>query len=344
MTTQRPICLVCFLFAAGLLLAGCSTKPEVVQNTSAGVVSKDHRIDTTSLVPDSVRLDSDCDNFFFSDHLVFLGEKNGERYALSLTFNRALANDRFKRAERDFTGFLYQQRKWTNLPYTRMRHDSLRLDLNYPYIFGGLSFSDSHTAGELRYDRHDLRFDLQFDNLQPVQLTYSGVALRHCHAIGVGTLAFSNDTIVGQVYYELIQLEGHNPFVNITDGLTYTDYDWLALTSASGKRLLSSSDSTTGNDRIKKNFLSLEMGGSLRYADGSDNVRIISEAFCSDPLSSFAVLRENIAIPGLGIEVKMTIANDGVFNTTSYYLSLVDGTLTIDGKPEDAWGIVEQRR
>lgn len=344
-TTQRLICLVCFLLVTGLLIAGCSTKPDSTFDPRSGIVSKDFHPDADALARDSVRQDSRYDNYYTCDHIVFLGQQGSLRYALSVTFGRALADNRFKRAERDFTGFLFDGRAWITLPYTRMRHDSLRLDLNYPYVFGGLNWTQSYTDGEVNYDRHDLKFNLKFSGLRPVQSFRDGEKRLRSHAIGEGTLMLPTATITGAVFYELLQLEGYNPFVNITDGWTYTDYDWLALTSVSGKRLLSSSDSTTANDRIKKNFLALESGGSLRYADGSDHVRITSDGFASDPRTNDSLAtKKNIAVPDLGIEVKMTLTNERIFGTNSYYLSLVDGTLTIDGKLEDAWGIIEHRR
>jgi hypothetical protein len=345
MTTQRLICLVSFLLATGLLLAGCSTKPDGGFDPRSGIVSKDFRLGVEALFPDSVRQDSKYDSYYTCDHVVFLGQQDSLRYVVSVTFGRALADNRFKRAERDFTGFLYDGRAWITLPYTRMRHDSLRLDLNYPYVFGGLNWTQPYTDGEVSYDRHDLKFDLKFSGLVPVQSLRNGVIDRRCHAIGNGTLLLPNDTITGTVYYESLQIEGYNPFVNITNGLTYTDYDWLALASTSGNRLLCSSDSTTANDRIKENFLALESGGSLRYADGSDHVRIISENLVGDPKTNdLLASKKGIAVSDLGIEVKMTLTNDRIFNTNSYYLSLVDGTLTTDGKRENAWGIIEHRR
>jgi hypothetical protein len=345
MTTQRLIRLVCFLLAVGLLLASCSTKPDSTFDPRSGVVSKDFHPDADALARDSVRQDSQYDNYYTCDHIVFLGQQDSSRYVLSVTFGRALADNRFKRAERDFTGFLYDGRVWITLPYTRMRHDSLRLDLNYPYLFGGLNWTQPYTEGEISYDRHDLKFNLKFGGLRPVQSFRDGETRSRSHAIGEGTLVLPTATITGTVFYELLQLEGYNPFVNITDGLTYTDYDWLTLTSTSGKRLLCSSDSTTANDRIKKNFLALESGGMLRYADGSDHVRIISEGFARDSRTNdLLALKKNIAVPDLGIEVEISLMDERIFNTNAYFLSLVDGTLTIDGKLEDVWGIIKHRR
>jgi hypothetical protein len=344
MTMQRLINLVSFLLATGLLFAGCSAKTDSKFDLRSGVVSKDYRLDAGALIPDSIRQDSKYDNYYTCDHIVFLGQQDSVRYVVSVTFGRALADNRFKRAERDFTGFLYDGRTWITLPYTRMRHDSLRVDINYPYVFGGLSWTRPYTDGEVSYDRHDLKFDLKFNGLAPVQSLRNGAIDRRCHAVGNGTLLLPKDTITGTVYYELLQLEGYNPFVNITNGLTYTDYDWLALASTSGEHLLCSSDSTTSNDRIKKNFLSLESGGSLRYADGSYHVRIISENLARDPKTNdLLALRKNITVSGLGIEVKMTLTNDRIFSTNGYSLSLVNGVLTIDGKPENVWGIIEHR-
>ncbi|TFH58613.1 MAG: hypothetical protein E4G91_09360 [Candidatus Zixiibacteriota bacterium] len=345
MTTQRFICLVSFLFATALLLAGCSTKPANTFDPRSGVVSKDFQVDIGALIPDTIRQDSKYDNYYTCDHIVFLGQHDSLRYVLSVTFGRALADNRFKRAERDFTGFLYDGRAWIPLPYTRMKHDSMRVDINYPYVFGGLNWTQPHTDGEVSYDRHDLKFDLKFSELAPVQSLRIGVVDRRCHAIGNGTLLLPNDTITGTAYYELVQIEGNNPFVHITNGLIYTNYDWLALTSTSGRRLLCSSDSTTANDRIKKNFLSLESSGSLRYADGSDHVRVISEDLVGDlKTNDLLASKKNISVPDLGIEVKMTLTDERIFNTNGNSLSLVAGTLTIDGKLEDVWGVIEHRR
>jgi hypothetical protein len=337
--------LVSTLLAAGILLVGCSKKPDNSFDSRSGIVSKDYRLDAAALARDSIRQDSKYNNYYIGDHVVFLGQQDSLRYALSVTFSRALSDNRFKRAERDFAGFLYDGRNWITLPYMRMKHDSLRLDLNYPYVFGGLNWTQPYTDGEVTYDRHDHKLGLKFSGLRPVQSFRDGESRLRSHAIGEGTLLLPNDTITGTVYYELLQLEGYNPFANITGGLTYTNYDWLALTSTSGNRLLCASDSATATDRIKKNFLSLETGGSLRYADGSDNVRISSMISGPDPRSGGALVsKKSITISGLGIEVKMTMTNDRIFNNNNYYLSLIDGTLAIDGKLENAWGIVEHRR
>ncbi len=335
MKPSRLILLTNALLLTALLCVGCGKKSEISQDARTGVVSKDYQIDARSLVPDSVRLDSDYDNFLFSDHLVFLGEKDAKRYALSLTFNRALADNRFRRAERDFLGFFFNGHDWENLPYTRMKHDSLRLDLNSPYIFGGLSFSDSRTSGNVHYDRHDLRFDLHFDNLQPVQLTEGGVALRHCHAIGTGTLSLSNDTIVGQVYYELIQLEGSSPFVD-TRKLSYGNYRWLALTSASGYRFLAAGDSSTSGEAVLKSFVSVLSAESLRYADGSDNVHVSSLG-----ADSRSVLEAES--PGIGVKAGFTGTGRRICQQ-GLCVTLVDAHLSVDGATSVAWGIVEEHQ
>jgi hypothetical protein len=220
----------------------------------------------------------------------------------------------------------------------------LRLDINYPYVFGGLSWTQPYTGGEISYDRHDLKFTLRFSGLVPVQSLRNRVIDRRSHAIGNGTLLLPNDTITGTVYYELAQVEGYNPFANITDGLTYTDYDWLALTSIAGDRLLCSADSTSTNDRIKKNFLAFESGGLVRYADGFDHVRIISDSLVRDPKTNdLLALKKSITIPDLGVEAQLTLTDKRIFSTNGYSLSLVGATLTVDGKLEDAWGIIEHR-
>jgi hypothetical protein len=340
MKTTRRFCLYCCLLAAATFIWGCGSTPENAFDSRIGVVSRDLRLDSSVLTPDSVRLDSKYENFFFNDHLVFLGEKDSLRYALSLTFTRALEDNRYKRAERDFTGFLFDGHKWIVLPYTRMRHDSLRLDLNIPYVFGGLNFTESHSAGTVIYNRHDLRFDLQFDSLQPVQAAQEGMSLRHSHAIGIAKLALPNDTVVGQVSCELVQLEGHSPFANVTRRLTYSDYSWFALTTKSGANLLAAAD-TAARSQITKSFLALQSDGSVRYADGSDHVRIVP--LSGDP-SSRSSVRVGIAASELGIEAETVLRDGKRVCQGDLCVGLVEGYLGIEGKRENAWGVLEQRR
>ena len=206
-----------------------------------------------------------------------------------------------------------------------MRHDFPATGYKLPLCIWRAQLTQPYTDGEVSYDRHDLKFNLKFSGLAPVQSLRNGVIDRRSHAIGIGTLLLPNDTITGTVYYELMQLEGYNPFANITDGLTYTDYDWLALTSTSGEHLLCSFDSTTSNDRIKKiSFLSNRADRCATLTAWT--VQIISEGFARDPRTNdLLALKKSIAVLDLGIEAKMTLTNDRIFSTNAYYLSLVNG-------------------
>ncbi len=339
MTTQRLICLVSSLLASALLFAGCSTRPDSKFDPRSGIVSKDFRLDVGALIPDSIRQDSKYDNYYTCDHVVFLGQQDSLRYVLSVTFGRALADNRFKRAERDFTGFLYNGSVWITLPYTRMRHDSLRLDINYPYVFGGLNWTQPYTNGEVSYDRHDLKFDLKFSGLAPVQSLRNGVIDRRSHAIGQGTLLLPNDTITGTVYYELLQIEGYNPFADPSK-LGYNDQRWFALTSMSGYRVLAAGDSTTAGNGVLKNFVSISSAGSLRYADGSEHVRVgLLETDSSSRLPEpMGIESVELSVDAIILRTRKTVRQGGLC------LTLVGARLDIDGKVNNVWGIVEERR
>ncbi len=324
---------------------GCQTQTGGGFNARSGVVSRNHQIEGDALRPDSIRQDSKFQNFYMSDHLVFLGQDDTARYALTVTLGRGLADNRFKRSERDFTGFLFDGKGWTTLPYTRMKQDLMRLDVNYPYLFGGLNWTKPYTDGEFSYDRHDFKFALTFSDLKPVQsFRDDGTRVRN-HAIGQGTLTLPGIEIRGTVYYELMVLEGYNPLANVTKGITYTNYDWLVAMSSSGKQLICSSDSTTPNDRIKKNFLALQTAEGLRYADGSDQVRVVSDELVRDPkINELLALKKTIVAPELGVDASLKLTEQRVFLTNGFCLSLVDGALSVDGAAENVWGIVEHKQ
>jgi hypothetical protein len=334
-----------FVFLVSLSgLTGCSTSPEASFDTRTGVVSKSYQVDAGALVPDSVRQDSKYSNYYMSDHLVFLGQKDSVRYALSVTFGRALADNRYKRAERDFTGFLFDGRNWVTVPYTLMKQDSLRLDVNYPYVFGGLQWTKPYSDGEVSYDRRDLKFSLRFSDLKPVQSYRFGETRRRSHAIGEGTLVLPAGEIHGTVFYELTELEGYNPLANVTAGLKYVNYDWLALQSPTGMKLICTGDSATTDERLRKNFLALLTSDQLRYADGSDNARISSDGPVQDPQSGEVLaLRKNATVPALGIGGTVTLADRRVFSG-GRWLALVDGALLVDGRSEAIWGLIEHRQ
>jgi hypothetical protein len=335
-----------FLLPALLLFsAGCGDNSGGTFDSKSGVLSEDYQIDADALTPNQVRLDSKLKNYYMYDHFVFLGQKDSLRHALTVTFARGMTDNRFRRAEADFTGFLFDDGVWTQIPYIRMKHDSTRLDISNPYPFGGLSWTNPHTEGEVYYERRDLEFRLKFSGLRPVQSFRDGQSRLRSHAIGEGILTLPTDTIAGTVYYELLQLEGYNPLANVENGISYTNYDWLALTSASGKRLLHSSDSTTPNDRIKKNFLALLQDDELKYADGSDKVRIVSDNIVRDPKTDeWLALKKSVAVPELNLDVQVTLTDSRLLHANGFCVSLVEGTLTVGGGAENVWGIVEHRQ
>lgn len=345
MTMKRLNFAIFLLPALLLFVAGCGDDSGGGFDGKLGVLSENYQIDADALTPNQVRLDSKFKNYYMYDHFVFLGEKDSLRYALAMTFARGMADNRFKRAEADFAGFLFDGSVWTSIPYIRMKHDSTRLDISNPYPFGGWSWTNPHTEGEVHYERRDLEFRLKFSGLRPVQTFRDGETRLRSHAIGEGSLTLPTDTIAGTVFYELLQLEDYNPLVNVESGITYSNYDWLALTSLSGKRLLCSSDSTTANDRIKKNFLALQQDGELKYADGSDRVRIVSDNIVRDPKTTeWLALKKSVAIPELNFNTQVSLTDSRLFHNNSFYLSLVEGTLMVGGSSENVWGLIEHRQ
>lgn len=338
-----------FIIASLLLLVvalGCSGyNGGGAFDARTGLVSENFQVDAGALAPNRIALDSKYKYYYMCDHLVFLGEKDSLRYALTVTFGRGLSDNAFVRAERDFSGFLFDSKGWTTLPYTRMKHDSTRLDITYNCIFGGLNWTEPYKSGTVNYNRHDVRFELKFSGLQPVQSYRDGERRLRSHAIGEATLTLPATTATGRVYYELLQLEGYNPLVNNNSGIEYTNYDWIAATSASGMSLISCSDTATAANRIIKNFSALQTGDGLRYAEGSNYVRIASDAILRDhKIYDYLALKKSLTIPDLGVDVKLRLTDDRIFYTNGYCLSLVEGDLMLDNRGEKLWGLLEHRQ
>ena len=244
MFRRYSILLLLPLWLLVLACAGCNRRaPEEPFNSKSGFVSHNHTLSTELLRPDSVRLDWEFDEYYLADHLAFVGQGGTNRYLLSVTAGRAMRDNPFIRAERDFSGYLFDGQKWIRLSYTRARHDSLRLDAALDYYFCKLTWDSLHTSGHFSYNRREAKFDLTFADLRPVQGFASDSTRRRVHAVGQGVLMLGPDTLTGTVFYELTQLEGYSPVTELATPIEFINYDWLALLTESGEPLLVNSDS-----------------------------------------------------------------------------------------------------
>jgi hypothetical protein len=329
-----------------MLIAGCSGNQGGGSfDARSGFVSKSYQADAGALTPNAIRLDSKYQNYYMYDHLVFVGQQDSTRYALTVTLGRGLADNKFVRAERDFAGFLFAGKSWVTLPYTRMKHDSTRLDLSYPCLFGGLRWTEPYTGGVVTYDRHDIKFELKFNGLRPVQSLKDGETKLRSHAIGEATLTLPTRTVSGKVFYELAQLEGYNPLVNVNTGIDFINYDWIACASTSGENLLCSADTSTESNRLFKNFVAVSGADGLRYAEGADRVRIASDMIQRDRnIYDYLALRKGLTIPDLGVDLKLNLTDNRIFYTTGYCLAIVEGVMSLDNRSEKVWGVLEHRQ
>lgn len=330
------------LFAA-LLLFGCSRKSADISFDGVdGTISTNHSVDQSVIAPDEIKVDSDYDHFTIIEHLVFLGQRDTVRRAVTVTFRRSLNDNEFIRAERDFSGFVFNGSFWQALPYTKARHDSTRLDIGYDFPAGGLDWQPGHKSGRLRYDWRGVKVSVDISDLVAVQSNRHGDSNRRSHAIGKGVMAFGADTLAGTVVYELIQVEDYNPINKIGTGIEFTNYDWLVLSGAAGQIVLASSDSTTAGDKILKNFVVLRDDAGVKFADGSARVRINSDALLRDrKIYDTIALKKSLSVPELGLAFKIDLVEPRIFYTSGYCLSVVSGTMESAANSHSAWGIVE---
>jgi hypothetical protein len=326
-------------------IAGCGEPKDTEFDAVSGTVSRNYQPDPQALLPADIGIDSELDFYFLSEKLVFVGDRDTSRYALTVTFGRGLNDNRFRRAEREFSGFLFDGAGWRPLTYTKARHDSTSLLEQTDYYFGTLAWQQRGESGEIRYDRRGLAFRLEFDGLRPIQAWNPDSVTTQAHAVGQGALFLDSDTISGRVVYQLIQLEGFNPIVGGGSGITRINHDWLALAVADDGVLVASSDSSAANNRIHKNFMSLLQGDSVVYADGANNFRIMSEAIRRDAQIGVPLaLTKTASVPELGISFRVDLTDNRFFYTNGFALAIVEGELQRTGLTQQVWGIVEHQQ
>ncbi len=325
------------------LLAGCSRRAaDVPFDGESGVVEKNHKVEPGTLVPEEIKLESEFERFAIVEHLVILAERDTLRRALTVTFRRALNDNKFIRAERDFSGYVFNGSFWQSLPYTKARHDSTRLDQGYDFPFGGLVWEVGHTAGKFHYDWRDVKVEATISELTPVQSNSHAAHNRRAHGIGKGVIVIGSDTLTGTAFYELLQVEDYNPVNKIETGIEYTNYDWVAVIGEGGAAMLASSDSTTAGDKVLKNFVALYDGGAIRFADGASNVRIYSDQLQRDhKIHDMIALKKSLSVPTIGIGFELQLSEPRIFYTSGYSLAIATGEVEVDGAKKSAWGIIE---
>jgi len=325
-----------------LLTAGCSKKSsEVPFDGVSGAVSTNHVVDQSAIIPDSITFKSELQRFTVIEHLVFLGERDTVRRAVTVTFRRVLNDNEFIRAERDFSGFVFDGSYWQALPYTKARHDSSRVDIGYNFPSGGLDWDAGHKSGRMHYNWRGVKVGVEFSGIEAVQSNTNGEINQRSHGIGKGVMTFGADTLAGTVIYELIQVDGYNPINKVNAGIEYTNYDWVALLDGE-TTLIASSDSTTGSDKILKNFAVLQGNSGLSFADGSAKVRINSDGLTRDrKIYDTIALKKSLTVPELNLSFSVDLVEPRIFYTSGYCLSVVSGTLEHAGSTKSVWGIVE---
>lgn len=342
MKTHIRICFALLVLSTIASILSCSKSvPETPIDGTTGIVSTDYKPGSNDLAPLKIDINSPLKNYTIIEHLAFLSQQDTIRRALNVTFRRVLSDNRFIRAQRDFSGFIYNGSYWVALPYTKAKQDSTRLDLDSPYPFGALQWNASHDGGNLSYDRRDVESQLEFSGLKVVQRNTHGDN-RRTNAMGSGTLTFEGGSFPGTVYYELIEVAGYNPIDTVRSGIEFTNYDWIALMDPAGNSVIASSDSTTEIDRILKNFVVVNDGSKLLFADGSANVRIASSEVHRDTkIYDFLALRKSLSVPQLQMGFEINLVEPRIFYTNGYAMSIVTGTWNQSGADKPVWGIIE---
>jgi hypothetical protein len=324
-----------------MILVGCERREPGPIDGYSGWVNRSLQLDATTLELPEVKLDSDIKNFTIIERFVFLGMLDTVRQAVTMTFRRALKDNKFIRAERDFSGFVLEGDYWQALPYTKMRHDSTKLATQYPFMFGGVTWQNDRRAAEITYKWREMEFTLDISELVPVQFNENGGS-RRTHALGTGRLSYRGVTIEGRAAYELICIDGFNAIDKLGTGVEYTNYDWTMLQTETGKTLLASTDSTSPGDRILKNFLVVADGTSLSAAEGQQYVRMKSEEIQRDrKIFEWLANRKTLEQDELGVTFDVSAKEARVFYTSGFAIAEVAGTVTIAGRAEMAWGVLE---
>ena len=331
------------LLVLALLSFGCSRKPaEIRFDGAVGIISTNHAVDQSAIIPEEVTFKSDFKHFAIIEHLVFLGERDTVRRAVTVTFRRALNDNEFIRAERDFSGFVFDGSYWQALPYTKARHDSTHLEIGYDFPSGGLDWEPGRQSGRLHYNWRGVKIGVEISGLVAAQNNKSGEANRRAHAIGSGVMTFGADTLSGTVVYEMIQVDGYNPINKVEAGIEYTNYDWVVLSGNDGSVVIASSDSTTAGDKILKNFVVFRDADSLRFGDGSAKVRINSDGLTRDrKIYDTIALKKSLSVPDLNVAFNVDLVEPRIFYTSGYCLSVVIGNLESAGKTVPVWGLIE---
>jgi len=331
------------LLVPALLWLGCSGKPaEIRFDGVEGTISTNHTVDQGVIVPDEIKFKSNFKHFAVIEHLAFIGERDTVRRAITVTFRRVLNDNEFIRAERDFSGFVFDGSYWQALPYTKARHDSTRIDIGYDFPSGGLDWEPGRQTGRLHYNWRGVKVGVEISGLVAVQSNRSGDVNRRSHAIGRGVMTFGADTLAGTVVYEMIQLDGYNPINKVDAGVEYTNYDWVVLSGNEGSVVIASSDSTTAGDKILKNFVVFRGADSLRIGDGSAKVRINSDGLTRDrKIYDTIALKKSLSVPELNLAFNLDLVEPRIFYTSGYSLAVVSGNLDNAGKAVPVWGIIE---
>jgi len=325
-----------------LLLFGCSGNIGGSFDGASGFVDKAHRVDADALVPAEVRLDSDHKNYSLIENFVFLARQDTLRNAVVFTFRRALKDNKFIRAERDFSGFILESPYWQALPYTKMRHEAQQLEQQAPFTFGGLEWTTPAKSGIIRYNWRGISLEMEFADLQPVHLNTNGGDRKRAHGIGTGLLRYKGSEVRGTVIYELIQIEGYNIIDKTGTGIEFTNYDWLAVKTESGATIVASADSTTAGDRLLKNFVVIDRDGGIAAAEGSEHVRIRSEDLQRDrKIFEWLANRKIVAVGELGLDLNVAFHDARLFYTSGFAIAEAIGNAQLDGISTTAWGIVQ---
>jgi hypothetical protein len=345
-TLRKPLLAALLGVLLAALVSSCGEEVQRPFDPKGGIVSQEHRLDQEVLTPIEIEVASDYKLYYTLDHLVFLSGVDQPERAVSIYLGRGLRDSKYNRAERDFSGFFYNGESFAGLAYTKMRHDSTRLETSYEYYtFGGLIWDDPYKSGRFNYDRRNVKFRIEFSDLKPVQYFADRDWRLRANAFGKARLISETDTVVGLAYYELIQLEGYNPIAEVDLGIDYVNYDWIALRTESGRQLLISTDSSTANDLLMKNFVAIDRGDVIWYADGSDNVDMISSEILRDrKIYEWLANKKRVEVAELGVIVEIALTDSRVFYTNGYAIAVVEGVLQLAEGEEKVWGIMEHRQ
>jgi hypothetical protein len=343
MKLRQTIIIGALIVGLALLALSCGTSQnKQPYDAVSGFASTNYTVPSSLLIPDSIRLDSDYKQYYMGDKIIFVGRKDSSYFALSLLYRRALEDNKFKRAERSFEGYLFDGRRWIFLTYTQARQDTTMLDPVLPFYFTNFRLNDKHTGGSITYDRRDIKFELKFENLAPVQGFEQGENGRWVQAIGTGSFSYEGATINGTIYYQLVELEGYNPMADRGQITNHINFNWLGLLTDSGGTLVTASDTLTPNEQLYKNFVAYNDGDSTLYAEGASLVRITSDDIRRDAkIGDYLALRKELSVPDLNLQLVVDLTDDRFFSSYGYCFAIVRGSLEIAGQSQSVWGLLD---